>query len=61
MRTLYRNQDKYELWTENYFIYLNSSDVKFDLDDFKIINEVADNYLRHTPEQRLLMKHDDET
>ncbi|MDJ1492882.1 VapE family protein [Cytophagaceae bacterium DM2B3-1] len=52
----YNAIDKYELWKEAYFIYLTNPDTKFDSDDFQIINEVADNYLRRTPEQELLLK-----
>ncbi|MDJ1470833.1 VapE domain-containing protein [Xanthocytophaga flava] len=52
----YNTIDKYELWKEAYFIYLQNPDSKFDANDFQLINEVADSYLRRTPEQELLLK-----
>ncbi|MDJ1473153.1 VapE domain-containing protein [Xanthocytophaga flava] len=52
----YNAIDKYELWKEAYFIYLQNPDVTFDANDFVLINTVAENYIQRTPEQELLLK-----
>jgi hypothetical protein len=52
----YNAIDKYELWKEAYFLYLTEPDTKFDQDDFQLINTVAEEYVKRTPEQELLLK-----
>jgi hypothetical protein len=52
----YNAIDKYELWKEAYFLYLTEPDTRFDQQDFQLINTIAEEYIKRTPEQELLLK-----
>jgi predicted P-loop ATPase len=56
----YNAIDKYELWKEAYFLYLAYPDTRFDQADFQAINERAEEYVKRTPEQEMLLKYYDE-